>query len=71
MYVIACGGVPTRVRDYRACQHMLGECYSMIGHAKMCLGILVMARCSKMCEVPRNASLCQSMLSYARTIEEC
>jgi len=37
MYVNACAGVPQHVRDYRACQHMLGECYAMLGHAKTIL----------------------------------
>lgn len=44
---ILCEGVPRNVRYYRACQHMIGECYAMLGHAKMCLGILIIARCSR------------------------
>ena len=41
--VILCEGVLGNARDYRACQHMIGECYVMLGHANMCLGILPMA----------------------------
>jgi len=35
MYVNACRSVPGHVRDYTACQHMLGECYAMLGSANM------------------------------------
>lgn len=71
MYVNACQVIPGHARDYKACQHMLGECYVVLGHANMCLGILVMVICSKICEVPRNVSVCQSILRCARIVEEC
>ena len=45
-------GVLGNVRDYRACQHMIGECYAMPGHANMCLGVLLMERCSRYKGVP-------------------
>ena len=47
MYVNARKNFPGHVRDYRACQHMLGECYVVLGHANICLGILVMEICSR------------------------
>jgi len=63
MYVnaILCQGIPGHVRDYRACQHMLGECYAMLGNANMCLGVLLRARCSRYKDVPRHAR-CEGML---------
>ena len=84
MYInaILCQGVLGHARDYKACQHMLGECYDMLGHANMCLGVLLMARCSRYkgvpctkmfqdMRVPMNASVCQSMLRCAMNVEEC
>ena len=44
---ILCQGVPGHARDYKACQRMIGECYAMLGHANMCLGVLLMSRCSR------------------------
>ena len=62
MYVNAiCQGVPRHVRDYKACQHMLGECYFMLGPTNMFLGVLVMARCSRYKYVLRHAK-CQGIL---------
>ena len=49
---ILCQGVRGHARDYRACQHMIGECYAMLGHANMCLGILLMKICSRYKDVP-------------------
>ena len=48
-------------RDYRACQHMLGEYYVMLGLANMCLGVLAMTRCSRYKDVPIHVK-CQGML---------
>ena len=44
MYVNACQSVTGHARDYKACQHMVGEFYAMLGPSNMCLGVLVMAR---------------------------
>jgi len=55
MYVNAYKSVPWHARDYKAYQHMLGECYDMIGLANMCLGVLVMARCYRYKDVLRRA----------------
>jgi len=59
----SCQGVLGHVRDYKECQHMIGECYAMLWHANMCLGILLMARCSRYKDVPRHVR-CQGMLVY-------
>ena len=55
MYVNVCQNVPQNARDYKACQHMQGECYAMLGSANMCLGVLVMAKCSRYKDVKINA----------------
>jgi len=65
MYINAFQGVPGHARDYRAFQHMLGECYDMLWHANMCLGILVMETCSRYKDVPRHVR-CQGMLVCAK-----
>ena len=65
MYVNACQSVPGHVGDYKACQHMLGECYAMLGPANMCLGVLVMAICSMYKDVLRHAR-CQGMFVCAK-----
>jgi len=66
MYVNACQSAPGNGRDYRACQNMLREClYSMLDLANMCLGVLVMERCSRYKYVPRHAR-CQGMLVCAK-----
>jgi len=56
-------GVPGHARDYRACQHMIVECYAMLGHANMCLGVLLMEICSRYKDVPRHMRY-QGMLVY-------
>ena len=65
MYVNACQSVSGYARDYKVCQHMLGECYAMIGHVNIFLGVLVMARCSRYKYVLRHAR-CQGMLVCAK-----
>jgi len=49
---ILCQGVLGHARDYMACQHMIGECYVMLGHANICLCVLLMAKCSRYKDVP-------------------
>ena len=44
---ILCQCVPRNARAYRACQHMIGEWYAMLGHANMYLGFLLMEICSR------------------------
>jgi len=63
---ILCEGVTGHARDYRACQHIIGECYAMLGHANMCLGILLMARCSSYKYVPGT-----KMFQDMRGAKEC
>ena len=62
---ILCQGVLGHARDYRAWQHMIGECYAMIWHASMCFGILLIAICSRYKDVPRHVR-CQEMLVCAK-----
>ena len=63
MYFNTCQSVPCHAREYKACQHMLGECYVIIGPAKMCLGVLFMARCSRYKDVLRHVR-CQGILGH-------
>ena len=63
---ILCQGVPGHARDYRECQPMIGECYAMLGHANMCLGILIMERCSRYKDVPGT-----KMFQDMRGAKEC
>ena len=61
-------GVPGNARDYKACQHMLGECYVVLGHANMCLGILFVEKCSRYKYLPGHAR-CQGMLLCSKEYE--
>ena len=63
---ILCQGVLEHARDYRACQHMIGECYAMLGHANMCLGVLLMAKFSRYKDVPGT-----KMFQDMRGAKEC
>ena len=47
MYAIACQYVLGQGRGYSVCQHVLREFYIVLGHANMCLGVLVKVRCSR------------------------
>ena len=64
--VILCQGVPGYARDYRECQHMIGECHDMLGHASMCLSVLLMAIYSRYKYVPGT-----KMFQGMRGAKEC
>jgi hypothetical protein len=63
---ILCQGVPGQARDYRSCQHMIGECYAMLSHANICLGVLLMERCSRYKDVSGT-----KMFQDMRGAKEC
>lgn len=69
MYFNACQSVPGHARDHKACQHIVGECYAILGFANMHLGFLVMEICSRYKVVPRHAR-CQGVMQLAHKIEE-
>lgn len=63
---ILCQGVPGHARDYTTCQHMIGDCYAMLGHANIFLDVLLMARCSRYKDVPGT-----KMFQDMRGAKEC
>ena len=63
---ILCQGFLGHARDYKECQHMIGECYAMLWHANMFLGILVMEICSRYKDV-----LGTKMFQDMRGAKEC
>ena len=59
-------GVPRHSRYCEEFQHMIGEGYAMLWHANMCLGVLLMARCSRYKDV-----LGKKMFQGMRGAKEC
>jgi len=68
MDVNACQGVLGHARDYKGCQHILGDCYVMLGHANMCFGVLVMEICSRYKDASKHARY-QGMLLCSKEFQ--